>query len=82
MPATGLGGGPIAYTFTFPQANATWSDVALIYTDVSNTNNGSRSPVLYAALGTSSGSASNGVYWSRNPTASLTRHIRPRTGMP
>src|SRR5262249_34064233 len=59
------------YLVSFPQSNATWSDIALIFTDISNTNNGSRSPVLYAALGTSSGdgthSLANGVYWTESP---------------
>ena len=69
------------YRAYFPQAQVTWTDVALIYTDISNTNNGSQSPVLYAALGTASGTNSatfirtdtnNGVYWTENPTSTST----------
>lgn len=52
------------YRMYFPSTNATWSDVALIYTDISNTNNGSRSPVLYAALGTSTGDINNAVFFT------------------
>src|SRR5262245_66249052 len=43
---------------------ASWSDVAVIYTDISHTNYGSRTPVIYAALGTSSGYVNNAVYWT------------------
>src|SRR5262249_38418127 len=55
------------YRIYFPQTNATWSDVALIYTDTNNTPNGGIGPfhpVIYAALGTGAGSVNNGVYWT------------------
>src|SRR5262249_19843040 len=59
------------YLVFFPQQNATWSDVALVHTDISNTNNGSQSPVIYAALGTASRPTptlvNNRVYWCENP---------------
>ena len=62
------------YRMEFPQINAKWSDVALVYTDISNNpNNGSvrGAPVIYAALGTTAGTGgiNNAVFWTRNPTS-------------
>ncbi|MFO0880161.1 MAG: Ig-like domain repeat protein [Gemmataceae bacterium] len=61
------------YRVQFPQTSATWSDVVLIYTDTNNTPTnlpvGPARPVLYAALGTSSGSINNGVFWSKTVTS-------------
>ncbi len=63
------------YRITFPSTQATWSDIALIYTDRNNTPNGGvgpAGPVLYAALGTADGGAltpnpNNGIFWTKNP---------------
>ena len=70
------------YRAYFPQAAVTWSDIALIYTDTSNSNPPGPpvDPVLYAALGTASGASSaflrtdtnNGVYWTENPLSTQT----------
>ena len=62
------------YRMEFPQVNATWTDVALIYTDTSNNpNNGNvrGAPVLYAALGTTAGTelVNNAVFWTGSPTS-------------
>jgi hypothetical protein len=62
------------YRLEFPQINATWTDLALIYTDTTNNpNNGNvrGAPVLYAALGTTAGTEdiNNGVYWSKTSTS-------------
>ena len=61
------------YRIQFPQTNATWTDLVLIYTDTSN-GPGTPipgSPVLYAALGTTPGTGTNlgGTFGSINNPA-------------
>jgi autotransporter-associated beta strand protein len=45
------------YRYSFPQSNATWTDLVLV------------GPALYAALGTATGDVNNGVYRCENPTS-------------
>src|SRR5207244_13400097 len=60
------------YLVSFPQSHATWSDIALIFTDIGNNGGGpGGAPVLYAALGTvadnSPNTPDNGAYWTEAP---------------
>ena len=68
------------YLISFPTFDATWSDIALIYTDISNTGAPPVEPVIYAALGTNGNYApgsfdpynhmlDNGVFWCEDPSA-------------
>ena len=70
------------YRMQFPQSNATWTDLTLIYTDITNLGLPSPfwQPVLYAALGTTPADVdpatgyngediNNAVFWSESPTA-------------
>ena len=74
------------YRMEFPQVNATWTDLALIYTDTSNNpNNGAVQPgcpVLYAALGTTAGTEliNNAVYWTEFSDIDRADLVRRRPG--
>ena len=52
------------FRIRFPQAAATWSDLSLVY---ANPGNGDTVPVLYAALGTYTGSFANAIYRTVDP---------------
>jgi len=60
------------YRISYPQENAAWSDLALVYADTANwtplPEPVPREPELFAALGTYTGDWNNGVYHTENPT--------------
>ena len=62
------------YRITFPQANATWSDLALVGSGSGAT--------LYAALGTFGGRPQNGVYRLANPGGVTGGNVRWLIGDP
>ncbi len=68
------------YRIEFPQSNAVWSDLTLVYFDTTRPEDTLNPPftypgmepavpVLYAALGIPGGSHMNGVFRSENPTS-------------
>jgi large repetitive protein len=64
------------YRISFPQQNASWSDLALV------SQPGDPSRVLYAALGTFGGSYTDGVYRLINPQAVTGNNVRWLVGDP
>ena len=72
------------YRLEFPQTNVSWTDLALIYTDTSNSpgNTSPGAPVLYAALGTTAGTGdiNNAVYWTKALQLRVAVLVRRRSG--
>ena len=66
IPAPNLPGPDDDYRLFFPQQNATWSDLVVVNPPVGGF-------ILFAALGTATGDANNGVYWTRDVTSNNPR---------